>query len=216
MSGKGPSRRDMLKGAGLAAVPLAAPAMAAPVPPQRETLESLTASEAAILTAVTGRLIPSDASGPGAIEARASRYIDRALAGSLAASRDAYRVGLSALDAHARESRGGGFAGLPPEAQDKVLTDFQTGKVPSFPGAAGFFALLRAHTLQGTFGDPYYGGNEGFVGWDMLGYPGVRVVVPPTLQRMGQRPPGNHMSAYDTAMFHKADADDGGMGGHGH
>jgi gluconate 2-dehydrogenase gamma chain len=216
MSGKGPSRRDMLKGAGLAAVPLASSAKAAPAAPPRETLESLTTIEAAILTAATGRLIPSDANGPGAIEARASRYIDRALAGPLAASREAYRVGLSALDAHARESRGGGFASLGPEAQDAVLTDFQTGKVGSFPGAAGFFALMRAHTLQGTFGDPYYGGNEGFVGWDMLGYPGVRIVVPPTLQRMGQRPAGNHMSAYDTAMFHKADTDDGGMGGHGH
>ena len=30
--------------------------------------------------------------------------------------------------------------------------------------------------MQGTFGDPYYGGNANFVGWDLIGYPGVRTV----------------------------------------
>ena len=34
--------------------------------------------------------------------------------------------------------------------------------------------MVRTHTLQGTFGDPYYGGNANFVGWDLIGYPGVR------------------------------------------
>ena len=39
-------------------------------------------------------------------------------------------------------------------------------------GAATFFNLVRAHTIQGTFCDPYYGGNANFVGWDLIGYPG--------------------------------------------
>jgi hypothetical protein len=34
--------------------------------------------------------------------------------------------------------------------------------------------MVRTHTLQGTFGDPYYGGNANFVGWDLIGYPGIR------------------------------------------
>ena len=32
--------------------------------------------------------------------------------------------------------------------------------------------MVRTHTLQGTFGDPYYGGNANFVGWDLIGFPG--------------------------------------------
>ena len=52
------------------------------------------------------------------------------------------------------------------QADNAVVTD-----------AATFFALVRTHTLQGTFSDPYYGGNVNFVGWDMVGYPGVRVAV---------------------------------------
>ncbi|MBI3264128.1 MAG: gluconate 2-dehydrogenase subunit 3 family protein, partial [Acidobacteria bacterium] len=47
------------------------------------------------------RLIPTDAGGPGASEAGAVRYIDRALAGALVGSREAYRTGLAALDRYA-------------------------------------------------------------------------------------------------------------------
>src|SRR5882724_5703317 len=49
----------------------------------REPLESLTAAEADLLDAIVARLIPSDANGPGATEARAVHYIDRALGGAL-------------------------------------------------------------------------------------------------------------------------------------
>src|SRR6185369_8355367 len=40
--------------------------------PAREPLENLTATEADLLEAVVARLIPTDASGPGATEARAA------------------------------------------------------------------------------------------------------------------------------------------------
>ena len=36
---------------------------------------------------------------------------------------------------------------------------------------------MREHTLQGMFSDPYYGGNADFIGWDMIGYPGVRLAT---------------------------------------
>ena len=212
----------MLKGVGMvaAAAPLAA--QAAPTPalapaPVRETLESLTAAEASALEAITGRLIPTDANGPGAVEARAARYIDKALAGPLSSSREAYRAGLSAIDAFARDSKGAAaFAALAPADQDAILTAVERGQIPGFANAQAFFALLRGHTLQGTFSDPYYGGNANFVGWDMIGYPGVRMGVTAELQTMGARPAGNHVSAYDlSTMFHKASADDGGAD-HGH
>src|SRR5262245_30178602 len=113
------SRRDLLRMASaagaLAIVPASAGAeaiaaaddlaQAAAAAPVREPLQALTAAEADILDAVVARLIPTDASGPGAAEAMATRYIDRALAGFLAPQRNAYRVGLPALDEYARSSR---------------------------------------------------------------------------------------------------------------
>jgi hypothetical protein len=76
--------------------------------------------------------------------------------------------------------------------------------VPDFPSAAEFFALVRGHTIQGTFCDPYYGGNAGFVGWDLIGYPGVRTFASTDDQRLGADVPANHKSAYDYEMFTKA------------
>ena len=59
-----------------------------------------------------------------------------------------------------------------------MLIDVETGAATGFTGSsAQFFALVLNHTHQGTFGDPYYGGNANFVGWDLIGYPGVRTMV---------------------------------------
>jgi gluconate 2-dehydrogenase gamma chain len=214
------SRRELLKRAGLAGAaavvapvlapgdPAAAPQTAAKAAPAiREPLETLTAAEADALEAIVARLIPSDASGPGAAEARAAHYIDRALGGALAPMRDAYASGLAALDRYARSSRGGAFAQLPASDQDAVLTAVESGAASGFSdGAAAFFAMVRTHTLQGTFGDPFYGGNAAFVGWDLVGYPGVRTIVTATDQRLGAGPTRNHKSAYDYPMFSKASA----------
>src|SRR6185503_18546421 len=144
----------------------------------REPLENLTATEADLLEAIVARLIPTDASGPGATEARAAHYIDRALGGALASSRQAYTAGLAALDRYSRSSRGKPFTELSATDQDSVLIDVEAGTATGFTGSsAAFFALVLNHTHQGTFGDPYYGGNANFVGWDLIGYPGVRTMV---------------------------------------
>jgi gluconate 2-dehydrogenase gamma chain len=185
-----------------AQVPALAPAEAVAAPQAvRQPLEALTAAEADLLDAVVARLIPTDANGPGATEANAVRYIDRALSGWLAGSREAYREGLAALERHARASRGSAFADLSPDDQDAVLIGIEEG-----PATSAFFALVRAHTLQGVFGDPFYGGNANFTGWDLIGYPGVRTIVAPADQRMGARVVPNHRSAYDGDMFTKAQA----------
>jgi gluconate 2-dehydrogenase gamma chain len=175
----------------------------------REPLETLTAGEMDILDAVVARLIPTDANGPGATEARAVHYIDRALGGALASSRPAYTSGLAALDRYARSSRGAPFTQLSAIDQDSVLIDVETGAATGFTGSsAAFFALLLNHTHQGTFGDPYYGGNANFVGWDLISYPGVRTMVTAAdqqqLEKHALKP--NHKSAYDTDMFTKATA----------
>ena len=222
------SRRDLLRGVGIAGAAAAAgpvsllstpePAMAAE-PAQgvaaagarREAFENLTATEADLLEAIVDRLIPSDALGPGAREARAAHYIDRALGGALASSRQAYTSGLAALDRYAHASRGKGFLELSASDKDSVLMDVESGAVTPgiFAGSsAQFFTLVLNHTRQGTFGDPYYGGNANFVGWDLIGYPGVRTMVTPADQKAlesGQLK-ANHKSAYDFEGFNKATA----------
>jgi gluconate 2-dehydrogenase gamma chain len=120
-----------------------------------------------------------------------------------------YRAGLSSLDRYARESRGKAFHELTPSDQDSVLMDVESGSATPgiFAGSsATFFNLVRTHTLQGTFGDPFYGGNANFVGWDLIGYPGVRTMVTVADQQLMERNSlkPNHRSAYDTEMFNKA------------
>jgi gluconate 2-dehydrogenase gamma chain len=217
------SRRELLKGAGVVGaaavaspVDLFTPAdagaepaavQAATAPRAREAFETLTATEADVLEAVVARLIPTDALGPGAREARAAHYIDRALGGALSASRQAYASGLAALDSYARSSKGRAFIELPAADQDAVLTDVEKGAATGFTGSpVQFFNLVLNHTRQGTFGDPYYGGNASFVGWELLGYPGVRTNVTAADQQAlekGQLKP-NHRSAYDYEAFNKA------------
>ena len=216
------SRRELLQRVGIvgvaaAAVParmlVPATVMAPPVEtsfsPQartlpREALETLTAAEAATVEAIVARLIPSDENGPGAREARAAHYIDRALSGALASSLEAYRNGLGAVDSYARSSKGAPFARLSTQDQDAVLSDMENNVATGFtPDASGFFNLVRAHTIQGTFSDPYYGGNANFVGWDLIGYPGIRLAVTANDQRLDPNLMPTHRSAYDYAMFSK-------------
>ena len=183
----------------------------APRPAPRAAYEQLTAEEADLLEAIADQLIPSDDLGPGAVAAGAVVYIDRALGGALSGSRDAYRAGLSAFDRYCRASRGAPFRELPHVDQVSALIDVETGAATGartgFAGSsAAFFNMVRGHVLQGTFGDPYYGGNRDYVGWDLIDYPGVRTAVWPRLQTQleaGGLPP-NRRSAYDTEYFDKA------------
>ena len=107
----------------------------------------LSAAERATLAAVLERLIP------GAAEAQVIRYVERALEDH----RELYAGGLAALD---------GLASLEPAQQDARLAAIE---------GSAFFELVRLHAIQGMFGDPSHGGNAGFAGWDLLGFPGVKV-----------------------------------------
>ncbi len=201
------SRRDALKRVGIAsaaaAVPIDAIAQATRAP-----FETLTAAEGATLEAIVARLIPTDANGPGATEARAARYIDRALGGFLASSRDIYRVGLAAIEGYASTFKGAPFTKLSPENQDAVLSDFERAAASGpAPNGVLFFNLVLAHTIQGTFCDPFYGGNANFVGWDLISYPGIRLTATANDQRMDVAPAPTHMSAYDFSMFSRKKPD---------
>jgi len=207
------TRREMLRqlgGAiGLAAgLPFAARAQARTqgLSGVADALVSLTAAEAKTLRAIISRIIPSDENGPGALEARADRFIDRALAGALKNQKAAYSGGLAAIDGYSQSLKGRPFADLAPNDQDAILTEMQSNRATGFDGGSGpFFNLVRTHTIQGTFSDPFYGGNENFVGWDLIGYPGARVVVSANLQRMDVKPEPSRKSAYDYGMFNKGE-----------
>jgi gluconate 2-dehydrogenase gamma chain len=163
---------------------------------------ALSPRESATLESLVSRLIPADTSGPGALEAGAARYIDRALGEALATHRATYQAGLAAVDAYSRATHGNAFAALAPEAQDAVLTAMEENRATGFtPSSAAFFELVLQHTLEGTFGDPHYGGNQGFVGWELIGYPGLRLAVTAEDQRMNAALEPSHISAYDHAQF---------------
>jgi len=185
------SRRNLLKTAGAAGaaalIPDAVAAVKEETPPTLipvGPLTNLTANETEILSAMVDRLIPTDELGPGALDAGVLRFIDRALSEAESDAADAYRSGLAALDAYSRYTRGGPFVDLSTTDQDSVLIDVQigaaTGAGVGFAGSSGsFFNMVKSHTWQGMFGDPHYGGNANFAGWDLVNYPGVRLGVSP-------------------------------------
>src|SRR5215470_10554963 len=157
---RGLSRRNLFKRAGVVGVvaatsgatlalntPVTAQAQtpAPAAPPLLEALETLTAAESDILEAIVARLIPTDENGPGAAEARAAHYIDRALAGPLSSSRRAYAAGLAAIDAYAQSAKGAPFTKLAAQDQDAVLSDMEKNVAKGFaPTSSAFFNLLRA------------------------------------------------------------------------
>jgi gluconate 2-dehydrogenase gamma chain len=147
----------------------------------RIPLRFFTEQEALIVAAAASRIFPSDEAGPGAREAGVVIYIDRQLAGPYgkdryrytqppfengkpelgyqgkATPREIYRDAIKKLD---------GFDRLTPDQQDKALASIET---------TPFFALLRAHTLEGMFCDPIHGGNADMIGWQLIGFPGPRM-----------------------------------------
>lgn len=134
-----------------------------------------THEEARTAEAAMGRIFPDDNLGPGAVEAGAIVYLDRALMGAEQRFQGLYRSGIRQLDAVARDRFGTAFADCPPAQQDELIGVMANGDLPAFgraPTALAFFEALRAHTIEGMFSDPVHGGNRDFAGWRLLGYPG--------------------------------------------
>src|SRR3954471_20884218 len=107
----------------------------------RVPLRFFTAAEARVVSAATGRIFPSDESGPGAKEAGVVIYIDRQLAGPY--GRDKYRYTSAPFDESAPPEAGyqgratprqiyraelkklSGFDRLDAAAQDAKLTEIE-------------------------------------------------------------------------------------------
>ncbi|HEX5500613.1 MAG TPA: gluconate 2-dehydrogenase subunit 3 family protein [Thermomicrobiales bacterium] len=132
--------------------------------------------EADALDALTARIIPGDDADPGAREAGVVTYIDRALAGPYAEWRLAYREGLRLVDAFAEATYGKRLGQLAEDNQDEALAALQEDRVPGFAEGDGarFFDMIWAHTIEGMFSDPAYGGNRNAVGWRLIGFPGAQ------------------------------------------
>jgi gluconate 2-dehydrogenase gamma chain len=137
--------------------------------------------EAAIVMAAASRIFPADESGPGAKEAGVVVYIDRHLAGPYGSDAHRYtqppfeegvpELGFQGKATPAELYREGlkglaGFHLLPPVEQDQALMKIESSL---------FFFLLRQHTIEGMFCDPVHGGNVDMLGWQLLGFPGVRM-----------------------------------------
>src|SRR4051794_32779645 len=171
----GMRRRELLRNAGLvgaaAALPVGIAAQAATAEPREQTM-AFAAAESDVLNAIFARIIPTDANGPGATEARVGRFVDRMLRSEFKELAPVYETGIAAVDDLARTKFGAGFTALAPAQQDAVLTDVEAGDAAGFePDSGTFFLMVREHALLGMFSDPVHGGNANFVGWDLLGYP---------------------------------------------
>ena len=178
-------------------VPLAALTAAAQTP-----ATALSADQLKTLEAFIDRLCPKDENGPGAVEMGAATYIDRALAGALAAEKNAFAEGLAGVETLARSTHNSAFADLTTGRRDELLTAMDTGAAAGFPNARAFFNRVRRLTLEGMFGDPYYGGNKNFAGWDLIRYPGPRLATSADDQKMGVEIKPLHRSAYGSGADH--------------
>jgi gluconate 2-dehydrogenase gamma chain len=129
-----------------------------------------------VLEGATG--LPVGLHTPGAVEAGAVFYVDRALADAYPDLLPFYARGLRALDKHAKKQFDGSFLKLSEDQQDAVLRDFEAGRVDDFAKAGEFFETARNHILEGVFGEPKYGGNRDMIGWRLVGFPGQQFGYP--------------------------------------
>lgn len=145
-------------------------------------LRFFTEAEARVIAAACERIFPSDSSGPGAKEAGVVIYVDRQLAGPYGADKYRYTKGpwVESVPEHGyqakanpRETYKDGIAKLGANFAELSEAD-QIAKLQSLE-KTHFFALLRAHTIEGMFSDPMHGGNAGLIGWQLIGYPGPRM-----------------------------------------
>lgn len=179
-----------------------------------------TPEEAVVVEALIDRLIPPDPQWPGGKDAGCAVYIDRQLAGPYGSSRGLYmrppfkegdkqqgpqspltasmryRQSLASLDKYCRgRFAGKGFAEIPGDQQDAVISGMEKGSV-QLPGssARGFFDLLVQNTKEGFFADPIYGGNRDMAGWRMIGFPGARYDYRDWVEQHNQRYPRSPVS----------------------
>ena len=122
----------------------------------------LTTAEGRVLRAFAAQIIPSDNGAPGAEEAGAAYFVDRAFGMPFFAdSVPVIRSGLADLDARATTVSGRpDFASASDAEQIAIMRAIE---------ATPFFVGARTLVIIGTLADPSYGGNRDGAGWALLG-----------------------------------------------
>ena len=178
-----PSRREFLRASGgavgwtvlAARFPGAAQAArearriaAGELPP---SLVFLSPPEAAEVEAISALIIPTDDT-PGAREAGAVYFIDRALTDFLAPIADGFRAGIGDFIARLARAYPGtaSIADLDPADAIAFLESVEDTR---------FFGLCRTFTVWGTLADPVYGGNRDEAGWSIIGFEDRHAWQPP-------------------------------------
>jgi gluconate 2-dehydrogenase gamma chain len=191
------TRRTVIASAAIVPVAALTAAAQTPAPPS-----ALSDAQLRLLAAFVDRIIPKDDLGPSASECDVPIYINRSLGDYLASEKAAFIEGLEATDAFARRSQDRAFIELPHDKQDAVLTAMESGNAEGFASARAFFNRARRLAMEGMFGDPYYGGNKNFAGWDLIRYPGPRLATSAADQKMGVEIKPYHHSAYGPGSEH--------------
>ena len=142
------------------------------------SFQTLTTQEGNTLIAVCERIFPRDDNGPGATDAWVHGYIDLSLRGKNKEDSETYRKGLAAVEAYCQATRTKAFTAIASDEQEKVLIELDKRETPAqWPqdsglGSQAFLRMVVAHTMEGLFSDPSYGGNKDKIGWKLIRFPG--------------------------------------------
>jgi hypothetical protein len=133
--------------------------------------EFLNAADAADIEAISAQIVPSGAT-PGAREAHAVYFIDRAMSTFFAAWSHDFSASLSEFQAK--------FAASKPASVSfaKAGSNEQMVYLKTVDGTP-FFETMRTLTLLGMFSSPKYGGNYGGSGWRLMGFVDQHAFTPP-------------------------------------
>jgi len=183
-----------------------------PTPVVADGWKFFTADEAALVEAISDRLIPADDLSIGGKEAGCAVFIDAQLAGEYGKGSYLYldgplkqglpqagpqfntgpaarwRVALTAFDKYVKSQPGGKrFGDLTATEQDALLKQFEAGSL-DLPGVDSkqFFSMLW-NVREGFFADPIYGGNKDMAGWKMIGFPGAQYDFRDVIGKPGQK-----------------------------
>jgi gluconate 2-dehydrogenase gamma chain len=159
---------------------------------------TLTATEAAFISAAVNAFIPADELSPSGSDCGVVTFIDRQLASAWGGGAKMYRsgpfqngkpeqgyqlpltpreyfaAGIAEANEWSRKTYGKDFDRLSPTDQVAALKMMEDGKAEFVGlGSKPFFNALLNLSMEGFFSDPIHGGNRGKVSWKMLGFPGL-------------------------------------------
>lgn len=139
--------------------------------PTWKGFQFLNESESKDVDAIAAQIVPSGAT-PGAREAHAVYFIDRAMSTFFAAWSTEFRAGLAEFQAKFRD--------LHPQAASFAAADSgtQIGYLRTVDRTP-FFETARMLTVLGMFSAPKYGGNTEGIGWKMMGFEDRHAFAPP-------------------------------------